>query len=43
LADTIRSALFNAAFNGTPISNTQAQNWTNQANDLISQAQALPH
>jgi hypothetical protein len=43
LADTIRSALFNAAFSGTPISNSQAQSWTDQANNLISQAQALPH
>jgi hypothetical protein len=35
--------LFNAAFNGTPISNSQAQSWTDQANNLITQAQALPH
>jgi hypothetical protein len=43
LADAIRSALFEAAFDGTPISNTQAQSWIDQANSLISQAQALPH
>jgi hypothetical protein len=39
----IRSALSNAAFNGTTISQSQAQDWINQANSLISQAQALPH
>ena len=43
LAGQIRSALFDAAFNGTPISNSQAQSWIDQANSLISQAQALPH
>jgi hypothetical protein len=43
LANAIRSALNAAAFSGTPISNAQAQSWIDQANDLISQAQALPH
>jgi hypothetical protein len=43
LAGQIRSALNAAAFNGTPISNSQAQSWIDQANSLISQAQALPH
>jgi hypothetical protein len=43
LAATIRSALNSAAFNGTKISDSQAQDWINQANSLISQAQALPH
>jgi hypothetical protein len=43
LAGNIRSALNSAAFNGTKISDSQAQDWINQANSLISQAQALPH
>jgi hypothetical protein len=43
LAGEIRSALNAAAFDGTPISNAQAQTWIDQANSLISQAQALPH
>jgi hypothetical protein len=43
LAGAIRSALNSAAFNGTKISEAQAQSWIDQANDLISQAQALPH
>jgi hypothetical protein len=43
LAANIGSALNSAAFNGTTISHAQAQDWINQANDLISQAQALPH
>jgi hypothetical protein len=37
----IRAALNAAAFSGTPISNSQADSWTAQANDLISQAQTL--
>jgi hypothetical protein len=41
LAAAIRSALFEAAFDGTPISDAQAQSWIDQANSLISQAQAL--
>ena len=43
LADSIRSALNAAAFDGASISHAQAQSWISQANDLISQAQALPH
>ncbi len=43
LAGQIRSALNAAAFDGTPIPNSQAQSWIDQANSLISQAQALPH
>jgi hypothetical protein len=43
LAGEIRSALNAAAFAGTPISSSQAQSWIDQANSLISQAQALPH
>jgi hypothetical protein len=43
LVAQIRSALNAAAFEGTAISNAQATSWTNQANDLIAQAQALPH
>jgi hypothetical protein len=43
LAGEIRSALDAAAFAGTPISGSQAQSWIDQANSLISQAQALPH
>ncbi|HEX4324838.1 MAG TPA: hypothetical protein VHZ77_09450 [Gaiellaceae bacterium] len=43
LAGQIRSALNAAAFDGVPISNSQAQSWIDQANSLISQAQALPH
>jgi hypothetical protein len=39
----IRSALSSAAFDGATISQSQAQSWINQANDLIAQAQALPH
>ena len=41
LVATVRSALWNAAFNGTPISTAQANSWTAQANDLISQAHQL--
>jgi hypothetical protein len=43
LAASIRSALNAAAFAGTPISHAQVQSWISQANDLISQAEALPH
>jgi DNA-binding ferritin-like protein len=43
LADQIRSALNDAAFNGTTITESQAQGWISEANSLISQAQALPH
>ena len=43
LVAQIRSALSSAAFNGTKISDSQAQGWISQANSLISQAQALPH
>jgi hypothetical protein len=43
LADAIRSALFESAFDGTPISHSQAQSWISQANSLITQAQGLPH
>jgi len=41
LVADIRSALNAAAFSGTPISDSQADSWTSQANSLISQAQAL--
>ena len=41
LATSIKTALNNAAFNGTPISTSQAQTWIAQANTLITQAQAL--
>jgi hypothetical protein len=41
LVQTVRQALFDAAFNGGTISNSQAQSWTDQANSLISQAQTL--
>jgi hypothetical protein len=41
LVAQIRSALNAAAFNGTPISSTQANSWAAQANDLISQAHTL--
>jgi len=41
LATQIKNALNAAAFNGTPISTSQAQAWIAQANTLISQAQAL--
>jgi hypothetical protein len=37
----IRAALNAAAFNGTPISDSQANSWTAQANSLISQAHTL--
>jgi hypothetical protein len=43
LAKTIKDALFDAAFNGGTISDSQATNWINQANGYISQAAALPH
>jgi hypothetical protein len=41
LVADIRAALNNAAFNGTPISASQANSWTDQANSLISQAHTL--
>jgi hypothetical protein len=41
LVADIRAALNNAAFSNTAISSSQAQSWTNQANSLVSQAQAL--
>ena len=41
LATSIKTALNDAAFNGTPISTSQAQTWIAQANTLITQAQAL--
>ncbi len=43
LANTIRQALNDAAFNGGTITNAQAQQWITQANALIAAAQALPH
>jgi hypothetical protein len=43
LVAQIRSALNAAANSNTPISSSQAQSWIDQANSLISQAQALPH
>jgi hypothetical protein len=43
LAQTIRDALFNAAFNGGTITNAQATNWINQANGYLSDAAGLPH
>jgi hypothetical protein len=43
LVGQIRQALYDATFNGTKIPQSQAQSWINQANSLISQAQALPH
>ncbi|HEU5244967.1 MAG TPA: hypothetical protein VFU33_11250 [Gaiellaceae bacterium] len=43
LVAQIRSALNSAAFDGTTIPDSQAQGWIDQANSLISQAQALPH
>lgn len=41
LATLIKSALNAAAFNGTAINPSQAQSWIDQANQLITQAQAL--
>ena len=41
LVGTVRAALNAAAFNGTAISDSQADSWTAQANSLISQASAL--
>jgi hypothetical protein len=41
LVSQIRAALNAAAFNGTPISTSQANSWTAQANSLISQAHTL--
>jgi hypothetical protein len=42
LVAQIRTALYNAAFSGGTISDSQAQGWTTQANALITQAQQLP-
>src|SRR5262249_2036584 len=36
LAKTVRDSLYNAAFNGGTISNTQANDWISQANGYIS-------
>jgi hypothetical protein len=41
LVDDIRAALNAAAFSGTAISSSQAETWTNHANSLVGQAQAL--
>jgi len=41
LAATIRGAFNSAANGGNPITQAQAQGWIAQANQLISQAQAL--
>ena len=41
LVSQIRAALNAAAFDGTPINDSQADDWTAQANSLISQASAL--
>jgi hypothetical protein len=41
LVATVRTALNAAAFDGTAISDAQADSWTTQANSLISQASAL--
>jgi hypothetical protein len=41
LAAHIRSALNGAAFDGQAINQSQAQNWIDQANQLITQANAL--
>jgi hypothetical protein len=43
LAQTIRNALSNAAFNGGTITDAQATDWINQANTYISDAAGLPH
>jgi hypothetical protein len=43
LANTIRNALYNAAFNGGTISDSQATDWINQANGYLSDAAGLPH
>ena len=41
LATLIKTALNSATFNGTPVNPAQAQSWIDQANALITQAQAL--
>jgi hypothetical protein len=41
LASQIRTALWNAEFNGQPISQQDAKAWINQADDLLAQAAAL--
>jgi hypothetical protein len=41
LATAIKDALDAAAFSGTSISQSQAQDWINQADDLLSQAATL--
>ena len=41
LAALIKTALNSATFNGTPVNPAQAQSWIDQANALITQAQAL--
>jgi hypothetical protein len=41
LAGQIKAALSAAAFDGTAISQSQAQSWIDQANQLIGQAQGL--
>jgi hypothetical protein len=43
LANQIRQALNDAAFNGGNITNQQAQQWISQANAIIAAAGALPH
>jgi hypothetical protein len=43
LATTIKQALFDATFNGGTITDAQASAWITQANQIIGQAQALPH
>ena len=41
LATLIKTALNSATFDGTPVNPAQAQSWIDQANALITQAQAL--
>ena len=41
LATLIKTALNSATFDGTPVNPAQAQSWIDQANVLITQAQAL--
>jgi len=42
LADQIKGAFHDAVYGNQPITQSQAQSWIDQANSLISQAQALP-
>jgi hypothetical protein len=42
LATTIKNALNGAEFGATPIASSDAQNWINQAQSLISSCNALP-